>query len=48
MKEKYCKTCEFFKYCEKEEWINEFTPQRSIFNCLKGYDEQFDEKEDNR
>lgn len=40
---KYCETCEHFKHCEKEEYINEDTPQNSVFGCLKGYDELWDE-----
>jgi len=43
MKDKICLDCEHFKYCEKEEWVCEYTLQRSVFGCLIGYDEEFDE-----
>jgi len=36
MKIKYCNDCKYFKYCEKEFWINEFTEQQGVLGCMKG------------
>lgn len=34
--EAVCGDCEQFKSCEKELWVNMYTPQQSVAGCLRG------------